>query len=502
MKQYYITIMLTMIISMVGSRVMAGKTYDFEVPNADGITIYYLKTNDTEVAVSYKDKYKYGGDIVIPESVTYNETTYSVTSIGAFAFHSCSNLTSITIPYGVTSIGGWAFFDCVSLTSVTIPNSVTSIGECAFFNNSLTSIDIPNSVISIGSSAFEGCDELTSVTIPNSVTTIGSCAFLGCDALTSITIPNSVTSIGGNAFHLTQWYDNQPDGLVYIGKVAYKYKGTLPADASITIKDGTLGIAGSAFEDCRSLTSVTIPNSVTNIGFEAFARCENLTFIVSYIEEPFDINYYHYGIYPAFHSQTFYNAILYVPVGTIEKYKTTEGWKDFAHIEEGYPKFTLLYLVDNIEYKSYEYDYGETITAEVEPTKEGYTFSGWSEIPETMPAHNVTVTGTFDVNQYTITYMIDDEVYQTESWDYGSTIIPPSAPEREGYTFDWIDLPETMPAHDITIVGSYTSGVNAINVNSDDVIRYAIDGKQIETPRRGVNIVKKRDGKTIKVIVK
>jgi hypothetical protein len=59
-----------------------------------------------------------------------------------------------------------------------------------------------------------------------------------------------------------------------------------------------------------------------------------------------------------------------------------------------------------------------------------------------------------------------------------------------------------MPAHDITIVGSYTSGVNAINVNSDDVIRYAIDGKQIETPRRGVNIVKKRDGKTIKVIVK
>lgn len=338
MKQHYITIVLTMIMSMVESRVIAGKTYDFGLPNADGITIYYVMINDTKVAVSYNDGYKYEGDIAIPESVTYKGTTYRVTSIGEFAFHSCSDLTSITIPYGVTSIGGWAFFDCVSLTSVTIPNSVTSIGECAFFYNvSLTSIDIPNSVTSIGDCAFESCYGLISITIPNSVTSIGSCAFLGCDALASITIPNSVTSIGSNAFSLTPWYDNQPDGLVYTGKVAYKFKGIPPANASITIEDGTLGIAGSAFDSKRltSVTSVTIPNSVTNIGFEAFGGCENLTFIVSYIEEPFDINYYHYGTtYPAFFPKTFDNAILYVPVGTIEKYKATEGWNNFAHIEE------------------------------------------------------------------------------------------------------------------------------------------------------------------------
>ena len=74
---------------------------------------------------------------------------------------------------------------------------------------------------------------------------------------------------------------------------------------------------------------------------------------------------------------------------------------------------------------------------------------------------------TFAINQYTITYKIDDEVYQTESVDYGSTITPPNAPEREGYTFEWIDVPETMPAHDITIVGSYTSGINAIRMEAE-----------------------------------
>ena len=138
-------------------------------------------------------------------------------------------------------------------------------------------------------------------------------------------------------------------------------------------------------------------------------------------------------------------------------------------------KYKLTYMVDGEEYKSFEVKYGATVTAEAAPTKEGYTFSGWSEIPSTMPAHDVTVTGTFTVNKYTITYMIDDEIYQTESVDYGSTIIPPSAPEREGCIFGWINVPETMPAHDITIIGSYTAGIGgvyseSIIVNSGNVL--------------------------------
>ena len=205
--------------------------HDFEV---DGI--YYDVTNDINKTVevtyrgsdssSYDDEYT--GSVVIPESVTYDGTTYSVTSIGWRAFENCTGLTSITIPNSVTSIGFDAFNDCYGLTSITIPNSVTSIGKSAFYD---------------------------------------------CTGLTSITIPNSVTSIGSSAFDGTPWYDDQPDGVVYAGKVLYEYKGTMPSNTSITIKDGTLGIAGGAFRGRTGLTSVEIPNSITSIESSAFLLC-------------------------------------------------------------------------------------------------------------------------------------------------------------------------------------------------------------------------------------
>ena len=106
-------------------------------------------------------------------------TDGSVITIGDFAFHSCSGLTSITIPNSVTTIGDGAFYYCSGLTSITIPNSVTTIG----------------------SSAFSGCSSLTSITIPNNVTTIGWYAFHSCSGLTSITLPNTVTTIGDRAFY-------------------------------------------------------------------------------------------------------------------------------------------------------------------------------------------------------------------------------------------------------------------------------------------------------------
>ena len=168
--------------------------------------LYYNITSETTVEVTYQyvsyDNYSSLTTATIPESITHNGTTYSVTSIGDYAFYGCSSLTSITIPNSVTSIGRQAFNVCSSLTSITIPNSVTSIGEGAFdYCSSLTSVTIPNSVTSIGNGAFSYCSSLTSVTIPNSVTSIGDWTFSNCSSLTSITIPNSVTSIGDYAFY-------------------------------------------------------------------------------------------------------------------------------------------------------------------------------------------------------------------------------------------------------------------------------------------------------------
>ena len=143
------------------------------------------------------------GDISIPATIVHNGQTYTVTSIGDYAFTSSYNLASVDIPDSVTSIGNGAFLMCSGLTSVDIPDGVTSIGDFAFSEcNSLTSVTIPGSVTSIGNYAFSWCSVLTSVDIPDGVTSIGNRAFSECYSLTSVTIPGSVTSIGDRAFEI------------------------------------------------------------------------------------------------------------------------------------------------------------------------------------------------------------------------------------------------------------------------------------------------------------
>jgi hypothetical protein len=185
MKKQSITFLLTMLVSMVGVQAFA---HDIAVAYSDGVTIYYNYINNyTELAVTYRGSYsdsysnEYTGNVVIPKSVTYNGTTYSVTRIGGGAFQYCSGLTSVTIPNSVKSIDGSVFSYCTGLTGVIIPSSVKYIDVSAFSGcTGLTSVTIGNSVTGIGYGAFEGCSGLTSVTIPNSVTSIGEQAFRNC----------------------------------------------------------------------------------------------------------------------------------------------------------------------------------------------------------------------------------------------------------------------------------------------------------------------------------
>lgn len=125
----------------------------------DGI---YYNFNGETASVTYYDEYNYGasysGDVIVPESVTYDGKTYRVTSIGYCAFNECRNLTYVDIPNSVTTIADWAFSDCSNLTSVNIPNNVNIIGDYAFKScNKLISVTIPNNVTSIGDYAFYGC---------------------------------------------------------------------------------------------------------------------------------------------------------------------------------------------------------------------------------------------------------------------------------------------------------------------------------------------------------
>ena len=201
-----------------------------------GRTLYYNTTsgNTVEVVGVFTAYGRYFG-VVIPSTVTYNGTTYRVTSIGGSAFRNCGLLTSVTIPNSVTSIGGSAFSGCSSLTSVTIPNSVTSIGGYA----------------------FNGCSGLTSVTIPNSVTSIGDGAFSGCSRLTTLNF---------NAINCQDFYKN--------GNYYNPFSGTL---TTVNIGDRVRRIPANFVRGCSGLTSLTIGIGVTFIGNYAFSGCSGLT---------------------------------------------------------------------------------------------------------------------------------------------------------------------------------------------------------------------------------
>ena len=257
---------------------LSASAYDFIVGD-----IYYTIISNTDFTVAVTDGYsKYSGNITIPGTITYNEKTYSVTSIGDKAFYDCSGLTSVTIPNSVTSIGDNAFSDCSSLTSVTIPNSVTFIGKYAFRGCGLTSVTIPNSVTSIGYGAFSVCSRLTSVTIGNSVTSIGDYAFGNCYGLTSIIVEagnptydsrencNAIIETNSNTLIVGCKGTTIPNSVTSIGDFAFSVCLSL---TSITIPNSVTSIGDFAFSGCSSLTSITIPNSVTSIGMDAFYKC-------------------------------------------------------------------------------------------------------------------------------------------------------------------------------------------------------------------------------------
>ena len=303
MKQKLFTLLLAVAASM-------GTMFAWDYERVQIGDLYYNldATNQTAEVTSQHSSYPYCWSTtittaIIPASVEYNSVTYTVTSIGEYAFINCYGLTSVTIPNSVTSIGREAFSGCSGLTSVNIPNSVTSIGSSAFNNcTGLTSIEIPNSVTSIGGSAFYGCSGLTSVTIPNSVTSIGDGAFRSCTGLTSVTIPNSVTSIGESAFiwctSLTSveapagFFDipegSWPSYTKILNQVTVN-GGELTENALLFINRSyktlqTLDVSGvtntefadEAFKGYYNLQQLVLPAGLQKVGYMMVAGCKNL----------------------------------------------------------------------------------------------------------------------------------------------------------------------------------------------------------------------------------
>ena len=266
----------------------------------DGVT--YNVISHYNLAVELTDGKSCTGEIVIPSSITYGGKTYTVTSIGDWAFYGCSSLTSIDIPNSVIRIGDRAFLSCDNLMSVTIPNSVTNIGEYIFaycsnlisvnipidvtnigngiFSNcrSLTSVVLPINITSIPESMFNGCSSLISIDIPDGVTSIGESAFNGCSSLTSVELPINITKISESMFNgcrsLTSI--NIPNSVTSIEEYAFNYCSNL---ISVNIPNTVTNIENGTFKGCSSLTSIDIPNCVSSIGDWAFSNCSSLTSI-------------------------------------------------------------------------------------------------------------------------------------------------------------------------------------------------------------------------------
>ena len=307
---------------------------------------------------------------------TCGNYTYKVKNNEAYLTGYKGSATSVTIPatldgYKVVYLGediglGEPLKGFSKVTSLTIGNNVKRISTRAFINNTnLKSLNVEDGVVEICDQAFESCTSLSSIKLADSVVMVSSAfnrtkwyekqssglvyigkvlygykgnipknytlnvksgtlgignAFDNYDSklnIVKVSVPNTVEYVSYWAFNNTTWYNNQSNGMVYVGKCAYKYKGKIPA--SVTIKKGTKGISTQAFYDghacyygytgqqssdnyeknSTNLKSISIPDGLKYIGIDAFANCCNL----STITIPDSIEYlgkYFYGFGAAY----------------------------------------------------------------------------------------------------------------------------------------------------------------------------------------------------------
>ena len=460
--------------------------------------------------------------------LTSIEIPSSVTSIGEWAFGGCSGLTEIFIPSSVTSIGECAFEGCSGLTEIVsnIPSynlfaqsafsffnctlyvpagaketyketagwGFSNIVECkkcgdnvycsfneatgeltiegtgAMYNDNNTtwypisgqikSVDIKSGVTSISSWAFMGCSDLASIVIPEGVTSIGNSAFEGCSGLTSIEIPSSVTSIGSWAFigckALSKIVSNIPAEDLFIpGDNAFLYIDKETCILYVPKGSKAAYISTEDWEDFKNIVEIKTTYKVTFV-------VDDKEFTIDSVAEGDKI------IYPEIPEKEGYTFMWDTNIDIMPSNDITITGKYVAN------SYLLTYKIDGNVYASDSIAYGTTITPIAAPTKEGHTFSGWSEIPATMPANDVVIEGSFSINSYNITYKVDGEIYATDSIKYGATIEPIEAPTKEGHSFSgWSEIPETMPANDVIIEGTFS-------VNSY-TLTYKVDGAVYKT---------------------
>ena len=453
--------------------------------------------------------------------------TANVTNMSSM-FGGCSSLTGLDVSKfntdKVTNMG-WMFGGCEALTSLDVSGfntaNVTDM-YCMFYNcQKLSSIDVSKfktakvtkmnsmfyncaklSTLDVSgfnteevtdmSWMFGSCESLTNLDVSGFKTdkvTNMSAMFAGCEKLTSLDVSNFNTA---NVDNMRSMFTNCAE----LGNVDVRgFKTDNVTDMSWM------------FAYCKKMTEIDLnsfkTSNVTDMSYMFYASDAVKTI---YVSDRWDMAYV-----TASDEMFGFCEKLVGGAGTAYEYGKMDG--TYAHVDEGTTNpgyftlkspdvFTLTYLLDGEVYKEMKVTVGTAITPETVPDKEGYTFSGWGDVPPTMPAEDLVLQGTYNINSYMITYRIDGAPFKTEMVKYGDPIVPPAAPEKAGYTFEWLDVPATMPAKNIEIIGQYTTGIGTIHADMQHAEWYTIEGRRISAPRKGLNIMRKADGTVKKVMVK
>ena len=295
-----------------------------------------------------------------------------------------------------------------SITSVVIPETVT-----------LEGVQYP--VRRIADNAFNGFKQLASVTLPKSLVYIGEQAFRDCQSLTTITIPENVTEISYGTF-------------MYCGKLT-----------EVILHDKVEKIGSQAFNSCGSLTEVHL-YKVKTIGGGAFANDKNITLVYSDATEVPQL------AANAFESVVYQNATVYVDVNIMDQYLADVVWKQFGSFDY-IASYTVTYILNGKEYKTYTYKTGEEIVKEPAPVDGTRVFSGWSDIPDVMGHEDIVVTGNF---RYILSFQFEGKTVGRKTWVFcGTPVQKPTIAERQDHIIYWENAFDVMPDRDTVMVGYY-----------------------------------------------
>ncbi|MCQ2346072.1 MAG: leucine-rich repeat protein [Paludibacteraceae bacterium] len=266
-KRLFILFFAILGVSSLCATVVSSNSLIFNLSEAD---------STASVACPLSGQAAYSGDIVIPDTVFFDNIPYVVCSIDSAAFSDAVNLTSVILPASLQSIRSDAFSGCTGLTFVSFPQCMREIGDFAFYScSNLLYISLPDSLTTIGRYAFANCKAVSSLSFGNNITTIGDFAFQSCSHLSSVFFPESLLHIGRAVFEhcyaLSQI--SLPQHLLKIDKYAF---ADCTALSSLVCPASLRTLDDYAFRGCTSLISVSLNEGLAYLGDFAFSGCSRL----------------------------------------------------------------------------------------------------------------------------------------------------------------------------------------------------------------------------------